>query len=209
MRKYLTIAITLAAIIILTGIVFYKTRPDYRQRLLKELKWHTYGREERAQNEDQRYWLSRVNELIRHVESSTELDKYLPIYAGVGLNQTESRINYLGFGIDWFEDGFTSSGIRITYTDENNQEKSLDIPFPGGSWGYGHQKDYKDVYLRKSGFRSVENLETNPFRPDDIVVELPLSIIDRPIYLSIYDDEGNESEKIQCRVVENDKGKEP
>jgi len=200
-----SIIISAALLCIIAVVSCHKTQPDYRQRLIDELGWRIEMlKANESLSKEQIHSLSKHQELLALITETQQIDKYLPAYASIGSNQFKD-VNFIGYRIDWFEDGFTSSGVRLTYTDDNNQEKSLDIPFPGGSWNYGNQKNHKDVCLRIFQFRSIENLDINPFKPDDVAVELPLSIIKQPVYLSIYDDEGNESEKIECKIFENEK----
>ncbi len=147
------------------------------------------------QSSGQKYFASRLGEALVFLKDRDTLEKP---YVLAALLHTYGKSLLLQ--VKWLEIGFESVGIRISAT-MDERKRFIDLPFPQNMWDQEARDHYRETTERYFSFGSVKIGDGLMLKKGSILI-LPSSIISEPIFVTIYDDKGTESDALELFVTE-------
>ncbi len=190
MKKQYLFIILVLTFILLTCIlfIFFNKNFKYRRQVNALKKWKL---------------VSPV--VINHFDSKNIQNIPYFDYVSVALIIDPPITEHFRWYLRWYEYGFNSAGINIYYTDCNQTEVTYKLPFPNDIWSkkerdlYGEGISTRQFYI--VGTREalkVYDFDINKFSIPHRKLEIPSCLFDNPIFLSIYDNNGRESNRLKC-----------
>jgi len=143
----------------------------------------------------QKYFVSRLREALVFLKDRDTLEKP---YVLAALLHTYGKS--LSLQVKWLEVGFESVGIRISAI-MDERKRYIDMPFPQNMWDQEAREHYRKTTERGFSFGSVKIGDGLMLEKGSTLI-LPSSIISEPIFVTIYDVKGTESDALELFVTE-------
>jgi len=142
----------------------------------------------------QKYFASRLRDALVFLKDRDTLEKP---YVLAALLHTYGKSLLLQ--VKWLEIGFESVGIRISAT-MDERKRFIDLPFPQNMWDQEARDHYRETTERYFSFGSVKIGDVLILEKGSRLI-LPSSIISDPIFVTIYDGKGRESDSLELFVT--------
>jgi hypothetical protein len=217
-KTKLIILIIVCVFICGVGVFLYlqKTQFDDVKQIefmKKELKARlTYWVDHQNPTSLHRHIINRANTALGYLSNRKTLKQPYILYCHLGFKWQRARDGPLGgLFFKWFEIGYESAGIQISFSQDGNT-KTVTVPFPPYMWDEAARARYKEVAERVFSLPAElvnDGIKFEVRGKDDSghvhlysTFKLPLSIISEPAYVTIYDLKGNKSEPLELVVSE-------